>query len=154
MAYTPITANTVILFSQSWIEASNILSILNNALADSFQVQINRTDLANLLRGAVVSIVSATERFPANKYYIYRWDDQIKVAFNNILAATDTKNRIVEVADGSAPSSQVELNSVRRTDDATVAVRTAIQNLIDLILNKVGFYTQPQFESAFGLTWA
>jgi hypothetical protein len=101
----------------------------------------------------MVSIVNEKVRFPESRIYVYRYSDQIKVAINNILAATDTKNRIVEVADGSAPSTQVELNSVRRTDDATVAVRTAIETLIDLIILKVGFYDRTEFESRFGLTW-
>lgn len=101
----------------------------------------------------MVSVVNEKVRFPEGRIYIYRYSDQIKVAINNILAATDTKNRIVEVADGSAPSTQVELNSVRRTDDATVAVRTAIETLIDLIILKVGFYDRTEFESRFGLTW-
>lgn len=153
MAYTPITKKTVFPFSIAWFEVNNLLNILNSNLTKSFQVQANRTDLAEIIKGAMVSIVNANTRFP-NGIYIYRWDDQVKVAINNILSATDTKNRIVEVADGSAPSSQVELNSVRRTDDATVAIRSAIQDLIDLILNEIGFYEQADFESKFGLTWA
>jgi len=153
MAYTPINDNTIVIFSNAWFDASNLLNILNNALGDSFQVQINRTDLANLIRGAMVSVVNATTRFP-ERTYIYRYDDQIKVAVNNVLGAVDTKNRVVEVADGSAPSANVELNAVRRTDDSTVATRNAIQNLLDLIIQKTGFYNRTTFEAAFGLTWA
>jgi len=152
MAYTPINDNTIVLFSNAWFEASNLLNILNNALGDSFQVQVNRTDLANLLRGAMVSVVNATTRFP-DRTYVYRYDDQIKVAVNNILSAVDTKNRVVEVADGSAPSANVELNAVRRTDDSTVATRNAIINLMDLLIQKTGYYGRLSFESAFGLTW-
>lgn len=153
MAYTPLSARNIAPFSSAWMEATNILDILNNNISKSFQVQANRNDLANILAGSLVKVANYNTRFPLG-FYVYRYDDQIKVAFNNILAATDTKNRIVEVADGSAPSTQVELNSVRRTDDATVAIRSAIQEMIDLIINQVGFYDQATFESKFGLTWA
>lgn len=153
MVYNPITSSTIPLFSTSWFEASNLLSILNNALSDQFQVQVNRSDLARLLGSAMVSVVNANTQFPANGVYVYRWDDQIKVAINNIFAAVDTRNRVIEVADGSPPSANVELNAVRRTDDSTVATRNALQTAIDLLLQQVGFYNRQSFETAFGLTW-
>jgi len=153
MAYSPITSDTTALFSVAWFESGNLLSVLNNALGNSFQVQINRTDLARLINGAMVSIVGVNTQFPATGFYIYRFDDQVKVAINNILGATDTKNRLAEVNDGSAPSSQVELNSMRRTDDATVSIRAAILSMIDLILQSVGTYDRNKFNNSFGLTW-
>jgi len=71
-----------------------------------------------------------------------------------LLGAFDTRNRIIEVENPQNPTTAETLDATRRVDDATVAIRASISNLMNELVRGTGMYNQALFESASGLTWA
>ena len=65
-----------------------------------------------------------------------------------------SRNRIIEVENPQNPTTAETLDATRRVDDATVAIRASISNLMNELVRGTGMYNQALFESASGLTWA
>nr|3KML_A Chain A, Coat protein [Tobacco mosaic virus (vulgare)]3KML_B Chain B, Coat protein [Tobacco mosaic virus (vulgare)]3KML_C Chain C, Coat protein [Tobacco mosaic virus (vulgare)]3KML_D Chain D, Coat protein [Tobacco mosaic virus (vulgare)]3KML_E Chain E, Coat protein [Tobacco mosaic virus (vulgare)]3KML_F Chain F, Coat protein [Tobacco mosaic virus (vulgare)]3KML_G Chain G, Coat protein [Tobacco mosaic virus (vulgare)]3KML_H Chain H, Coat protein [Tobacco mosaic virus (vulgare)]3KML_I Chai len=54
---------------------------------------------------------------------------------------------------GANPTTAETLDATRRVDDATVAIRCAINNLIVELIRGTGSYNRSSFESSSGLVW-
>jgi len=93
-------------------------------------------------------------RFPANGFLVYRYNPIIDPLITALLGTFDTRNRIIEVENPQNPTTAETLDATRRVDDATVAIRSAINNLTNELVRGTGMYNQTSFESAAGLTWS
>ena len=64
----------------------------------------------------------------------------------------DTRNRIIETEEESRPSASEVANATQRVDDATVAIRSQIQLLLNELSNGHGLMNRAEFEVL--LPWA
>lgn len=66
----------------------------------------------------------------------------------------DTKNRIIETEEESRPSASEVANATQRVDDATVAIRSQIQLLLNELSNGHGYMNRAEFEAILPWTTA
>lgn len=91
-------------------------------------------------------------RFPSNGYYVYVNSPGINSIYADILQATDTRNRIIEVDAGTVSGGEQQL-ATRRVDDATVAIHKALEDLETAVGNGQGVFNQSSFETTSMLVW-
>ena len=84
---------------------------------------------------------------------MYRYNAVLDPLVTALLGAFDTRNRIIEVENQANPTTAETLDATRRVDDATVAIRSAINNLVVELIRGTGSYNQSAFESTSGLVW-
>ena len=95
----------------------------------------------------------STVRFPGDVYKVYRYNAVLDPLITALLGSFDTRNRIIEVENPQNPTTAETYDATRRVDDATVAIRSAINNLVNELVRGTGLYNQNTFESMSGLVW-
>jgi len=130
------------------------LDFLSVAAGEAFQTQSGRDTTRESLQGFLSKPVDVDVQFPDNVYgYVFLKHTQLNSLFSAAMAALDTRNRVIEVVDPSNPTTAESLNAVKRTDDASVAARVAIERLSEAIISGAGRFTRTKFESELGLVW-
>lgn len=154
MPYAPINAVTLPYFSRSWVPYMEFLDFLSFAAGEAFQTQSGRDSTRETIQGFLSKPVSVDIRFPESVTgFTYIKHPSIAPLLSAVLAALDTRNRVIEVVDPSNPTTAESLNAVKRTDDASVAARVSLERLSEALASGVGFYTRESFESSLGLVW-
>lgn len=154
MPYQPINSTTLPYFSRNWVPYMEFLDFLSVAAGEAFQTQSGRDTTRESLQGFLSKPVDIDVQFPDNAYgYVFLKHTQLTSLFSAVLAALDTRNRVIEVVDPSNPTTAESLNAVKRTDDASVAARTSIERLSEAIISGAGRFSRAKFESELGLVW-
>lgn len=73
--------------------------------------------------------------------------------YQALMKAFDTKNRIIETTEEAKPTTSEMLNATQRVDDATVAIRSQLEELLSALEQPSSYYNQSSFESGSGLVW-
>lgn len=121
--------------------------------SESFQTQAGRDNIRKTLTSMVRSVASVNIRFPENPQ-VFLLDPVVSQFYNAIIKATDTKNRIIEVENERAPSGGEIENVTRRVDDASVAIRVNVAELLAALGKIAGVYDRQLFEQEAGLIWS
>lgn len=154
MTYSPITPKVLGTFSNVWFEPVQFMNLLNSLSMESFQTQAGRDKAREAIVACLVTVPTANLRFPSGVWYAYRDAPSIGPVFSALLQATDTKNRMAENSNDSAPAASVELRAMARTDDATVAIRNSIDNIRSVLVQGQGVLDRESYETSMGLAWA
>nr|BCD53002.1 coat protein [Pepper mild mottle virus] len=154
MAYTVSSANQLVYLGSVWADPLELQNLCTSALGSQFQTQQARTTVQQQFSDVWKTIPTATVRFPATGFKVFRYNAVLDSLVSALLGAFDTRNRIIEVENPQNPTTAETLDATRRVDDATVAIRASISNLMNELVRGTGMYNQALFESASGLTWA
>jgi len=153
MAYSNVTAKKLKWFSQSYFDPVAFLDGLVPIESNAFQTQAGRDAVRNYLQSSLVSGPTRAERFPSGRFLACTAMAPLTDMWAAVLQATDTKNRITEDEKADRVSTAEALNSVKRVDDATVAIRSSLDQLKAALRDGSGVFDQADFEEATGLVW-
>ena len=145
---------SISVFRFCWADPLELQNLCTSALGNQFQTQQARTTVQQQFSDVWKTIPTATVRFPATGFKVFRYNAVLDSLVSALLGAFDTRNRIIEVENPQNPTTAETLDATRRVDDATVAIRASISNLMNELVRGTGMYNQALFESASGLTWA
>lgn len=140
--------------SNAWCEPNALINLCNVSLANQFQTQNARTTTQQQFGDLWAPVVSTSSRFPAIGYYVYRYDPVLEQLITALMNSFDTRNRIIETESNPNPSTTEIVNATQRVDDATVNIRSCINNLLNPLIQGTGYYNQNSFEATSGLAWA
>lgn len=155
MAYSPITPNVLPYFSKSFVVYKDFVDFLMSSMSSAFQTQSGRDSVRESLGGFLQAPVGFNQRFPAGPvFYIYLSHAAIAPLYGSLLASLDTRNRVIEVAEPSNPTTAEAINATKRTDDASVAARTSVEQLLVAIRSGAGVFNRDLFESESHLVWS
>lgn len=122
------------------------MNLCVSAQGQLFQTQSARDTVREQFSNSLTSPVSTEVRFP-DRYMVYLGSAAVKPLFEALMQSTDTKNRIIETVEESRPSTAEVVNATQRVDDATVAIRSQLQELYTALQNGNGFYNRTSFEA-------
>jgi len=153
MSYTVNSPSQLVYLSSAWADPTDLLNLCTNSLGNQFQTQQARTTVQQQFSDVWKPVPQAGVRFPNNGFKVYRYNAVLDPLITALLGTFDTRNRIIEVENQQNPTTAETLDATRRVDDATVAIRSAINNLANELVRGTGMYNQTSFESTAGLTW-
>nr|WGH47542.1 coat protein [Tomato mosaic virus] len=153
MSYSITSPSQFVFLSSVWADPIELLNVCTNSLGNQFQTQQARTTVQQQFSEVWKPFPQSTVRFPGDVYKVYRYNAVLDPLITALLGAFDTRNRIIEVENQQSPTSAETLDATRRVDDATVAIRSAINNLVNELVRGTGLYNQNTFESMSGLVW-
>lgn len=154
MSYTITSPSQLAYLSHVWADPQELINICTDAAGEQFQTQQARTTVQRQLNGVWKTAPASNVRFPAVGYKVYRYNAVLDPLITALLGSFDTRNRIIEVENQQNPTTAETLDATRRVDDATVAIRSSLNNLLSELIRGTGCYNQATFEAASGLTWA
>ncbi|QOC69617.1 coat protein [Hoya necrotic spot virus] len=147
MTYTINSANQVVYMAASWVELKVLLNLCHSALGQLFQAQAARDVTREQFSSCVTVLITDVVRFPEKGFYVFIYDPVIRPIYEALLKSFDTKNRIIETEEESRPSGNEVQNATRRVDDATVAIRSELQNMITVLTNGGATFNRSSFEN-------
>ena len=153
MAYTISNPNQIVYLTKAWADPGVLIDLCTSSLANQFQTQNARTTVQQQFGDVWKSLPSLNVRFPATGYYVFRYDPVLDPLITALLNSFDTRNRIIETENPVAPTSSEVANATQRVDDATVAIRACINNLMNELSKGTGMLNQSLFETNSQLTW-
>nr|BAI66525.1 coat protein [Odontoglossum ringspot virus] len=155
MSYTITGPSKLAYLSSAWADPNSLINLCTNSLGNQFQTQQARTTVQQQFADVWQPVPTLTSRFPAGAGYfrVYRYDPILDPLITFLMGTFDTRNRIIEVENPQNPTTTETLDATRRVDDATVAIRSAINNLLNELVRGTGMYNQVSFETMSGLTW-
>nr|CCH64050.1 coat protein [Tobacco mosaic virus] len=153
MSYSITTPSQFVYLSSAWADPIELINLCTNALGNQFQTQQARTVVQRQFSEVWKPSPQVTVRFPDNDFKVYRYNAVLDPLVTALLGAFDTRNRIIEVENQANPTTAETLDATRRVDDATVAIRSAINNLVVELIRGTGSYNRSSFESSSGLVW-
>ena len=153
MSYSITTPSQFVFLSSAWADPIELINLCTNALGNQFQTQQARTVVQRQFSEVWKPSPQVTVRFPDSDFKVYRYNAVLDPLVTALLGAFDTRNRIIEVENQANPTTAETLDATRRVDDATVAIRSAINNLIVELIRGTGSYNRSSFESSSGLVW-
>ncbi|ARI47181.1 CP [Hoya chlorotic spot virus] len=151
MVYQITSPNQVAYLTASWIPSVTLINLCNRGLGQLFQAQAARDVTREQFSNCLGVLVTEDTRFPETGFFVYLNDPVIKPIYEALMKSFDTKNRIIEVEEESRPGNGEIQSATRRVDDATVAIRSEIQNMLNVLVNGGAFYNRTSFERIF--TW-
>lgn len=154
MSYTIATPSQFVFLSSAWADPIELINLCTNSLGNQFQTQQARTTVQRQFSEVWKPVPQVAVRFPDSGFKVYRYNAVLDPLVTALLGAFDTRNRIIEVENQANPTTAETLDATRRVDDATVAIRSAINNLVVELVKGTGLYNQSTFESASGLQWS
>ncbi|ANF29783.1 coat protein [Tropical soda apple mosaic virus] len=154
MSYTISNPNQLVYLASVWADPTELLNLCTSALGNQFQTQQARTTVQQQFSDVWKTVPATNIRFPNAGFKVYRYNAVLDSLITALLGSFDTRNRIIEVENPQNPTTAETLDATRRVDDATVAIRSSINNLMNELVRGTGMYNQAQFESVSGLTWA
>jgi len=122
------------------------------ALSQSYQTQAGRDTVRQQFSNLLSAVVAPNQRFPETGFRVYVNSAVIKPLYEALMKSFDTKNRIIELEEESRPSASEVANATQRVDDATVAIRSQIQLLLNELSNGNGCMNRAAFEAI--MPWA
>lgn len=125
-----------------------------SALSQSFQTQAGRDTVRQQFSNLLNTVVAPNQRFPDTGFRVYVNSAVIKPLYEALMKSFDTKNRIIETEEESRPSASEVANATQRVDDATVAIRSQIQLLLNELTNGHGYMNRAEFEAILPWTTA
>jgi len=153
MPYTINSPSQFVYLSSAYADPVQLINLCTNALGNQFQTQQARTTVQQQFADAWKPVPSMTVRFPASDFYVYRYNSTLDPLITALLNSFDTRNRIIETENPVAPTSSEVANATQRVDDATVAIRACINNLMNELSKGTGMLNQSLFETNSQLTW-
>lgn len=147
MSYSITSPSQFVFLSSVWADPIELLNVCTNSLGNQFQTQQARTTVQQQFSEVWKPFPQSTVRFPGDVYKVYRYNAVLDPLITALLGSFDTRNRIIEVENQQNPTTAETL------DDATVAIRSAINNLVNELVRGTGLYNQNTFESMSGLVW-
>lgn len=156
MPYVGVSTRSLALLTPSFVKYVDVLSLIQSILgSQSFQTQNGRDQLRSQLAGLLTAPATRDIRFPEETVFIRVFDSVIEPLWLSVLAATDTRNRIIEEQMVQGPTTPEVLNATKRVDDATVACRTALSKLRSGISDNLDTvcYDRAKFELELGSAW-
>ncbi|QNH85183.1 coat protein [Yellow pepper mild mottle virus] len=153
MSYAINSPNQLVFLSSAWADPTELLNLCTNSLGNQFQTQQARTTVQQQFSDVWKPVPQVGVRFPASGFKVYRYNAVLDPLITALLGTFDTRNRIIEVENQQSPTTAETLDATRRVDDATVAIRSAINNLANELVRGTGMYNQASFESVAALTW-
>ncbi|UPI40908.1 coat protein [Cactus tobamovirus 2] len=151
-SYTNIKPSDFAYKTKSWVNPTAMLNYFAGARESQFQTQQARTQLLDQLRDALVYGPTDTIRFPENTYLVNTMIGPFRTTWSALTQACDTKDRVFEVDVKQSVTSIESKLATQRVDDATIAIRKAIELCIDE-LSKGNFFDRTTFESTVGWIW-
>lgn len=125
-----------------------------SALSQSYQTQAARDTVRQQFSNLTSTVVTPTQRFPEAGFRVFINSAVIKPLYEALMKSLDTKNRILETEEESRPSASEVANATQRVDDATVAVRSQIQLLLNELSSGNGYMNRAEFEAFMPWTTA
>jgi len=153
MSYAVTQPSMLVYLGSAWADPNELINLCTNALGNQFQTQQARTTVQQQFADVWKPVPSSNTRFPETGYKVFRYNAVLDPLITALLGTFDTRNRIIEVENQQNPTTAETLDATRRVDDATVAIRSAINNLTNELVRGTGMYDRASFESASGLTW-
>nr|ACV13193.1 coat protein [Ribgrass mosaic virus]ACV13197.1 coat protein [Ribgrass mosaic virus] len=147
MSYNITSSNQYQYFAAVWAEPTPMLNQCVSALSQSFQTQAGRDTVRQQFSNLLSAIVAPNQRFPDTGFRVYVNSAVIKPLYEALMKSFDTKNRIIETEEESRPSASEVANATQRVDDATVAIRSQIQLLLNELSNGHGYMNRAEFEA-------
>nr|AIX94572.1 coat protein [Yellow tailflower mild mottle virus] len=153
MSYAITSPKQFAYLTNAYADPIALISLCNNALGNQFQTQNARTTVQQQFNDIWKELPTQISRFPIGIYRVYRFDSTIDPLITSVLNSFDTRNRIIETENPTNPSTTEVVNATQRVDDATVNIRSSINNLCNELIRGTGFLNQATFEEASQLTW-
>nr|QOU09459.1 coat protein [Tobacco mosaic virus] len=153
MSYSITTPSQFVFLSSAWADPIELINLCTNALGNQFQTQQARTVVQRQFSEVWKPSPQVTVRFPDSDFKVYRYNAVLDPLVTALLGAFDTRNRIIEVENQANPTTAETLDATRRVGRATVAIRSAINNLVVELIRGTGSYNRSSFESSSGLVW-
>lgn len=125
-----------------------------SALSQSYQTQAARDTVRQQFSNLSSTVVTPNQRFPETGFRVFINSAVIKPLYEALMKSLDTKNRILETEEESRPSASEVANATQRIDDATVAVRSQIQLLLNELSSGNGYMNRAEFEALMPWTTA
>jgi len=149
-----VTPSNLALFTNNYASFMDFSNYLSSAVSAAFQTQNGRDTVRQTIGGFLSGPVGINSRFPETGFYVYLNHPTIMPLYDALMSSLDTRNRVIEVNEPSNPTTSETLNATKRTDDASVASRSNLSRLKEVIDSGVGVFDRALFESSNGLTWA
>nr|AXG24387.1 coat protein [Tomato mosaic virus] len=153
MSCSNTSPSQFVFLSSVWADPIELLNDCTNSLGNQFQTQLARTTVQQQFSEVWKPFPQSPVRFPGDVYKVYRYNAVLDPLITALQGAFDTRNRIIEVENQQSPTRAETLDATRRVDDATVAIRSAINNLVNELVRGTGLYNQNTFASMSGLVW-
>ena len=134
MSYAITSPSQFVFLSSAWADPVELINICTNSLGNQFQTQQARTTVQQQFSEVWKPFPQSTVRFPDNVFKVYRYNAVIDPLITALLGTFDTRNRIIEVENQQSPTTAETLDATRRVDDATVAIRSAVNNSLTKLL--------------------
>nr|CAJ13874.1 coat protein [Ribgrass mosaic virus] len=154
MSYNITSSNQYQYFAAVWAEPTPMLNQCVSALSQSYQTQAGRDTVRQQFSNLLSTVVAPNQRFPDTGFRVYVNSAVIKPLYEALMKSFDTKNRIIETEEESRPSASEVANATQRVDDATVAIRSQLQLLLNELSNGHGFMNRAEFEAIMPWTTA
>nr|CAJ13875.1 coat protein [Ribgrass mosaic virus] len=154
MSYSITSSNQYQYFAAVWAEPTPMLNQCVSALSQSYQTQAGRDTVRQQFSNLLSTVVAPNQRFPNTGFRVYVNSAVIKPLYEALMKSFDTKNRIIETEEESRPSASEVANATQRVDDATVAIRSQLQLLLNELSNGHGFMNRAEFEAIMPWTTA
>nr|UEP55431.1 coat protein [Tomato mosaic virus]UEP55432.1 coat protein [Tomato mosaic virus] len=153
MSYSITSPSQFVFLSSVTADPIKVLNVRTNSLGNQFQTQQARTTVQQQFTKVWKPFHQNTIRFPGDVYKVYRYNAVLDPLNTALLGSFDTRNRIIETEHQQKPTTAETLKATRRVNDTTVAIQSAINNLIKELVRGTGLYNQNTFESMSGLVW-
>ncbi|BDB16633.1 coat protein [Scopolia mild mottle virus] len=153
MPYTIIAPNQFAYLTGSYANPVALIDLCNVSQGNQFQTQQARTTAQQQFTDVWKTVPTGDNRFPISTYLVYRLNSTIEPLVTALLNSFDTRNRIIETENPANPSTTEVVNATQRIDDATVNIRSCINNLMNELVRGTGFLNQASFEATSQLTW-
>nr|pir coat protein - tobacco mosaic virus (strain HR) [Tobacco mosaic virus] len=153
-SYNITNSNQYQYFAAVWAEPTPMLNQCVSALSQSYQTQAGRDTVRQQFANLLSTIVAPNQRFPDTGFRVYVNSAVIKPLYEALMKSFDTRNRIIQTEEQSRPSASQVANATQRVDDATVAIRSQIQLLLNELSNHGGYMNRAEFEAILPWTTA
>nr|UVK78389.1 MAG: coat protein [Plantago tobamovirus 1] len=154
MSYNITNPSQYQYFAAVWAEPVPMLNQCVSALSQSYQTQAARDTVRQQFSNLSSTVVTPNQRFPETGFRVFINSAVIKPLYEALMKSLDTKNRILETEEESRPSASEVANATQRIDDATVAVRSQIQLLLNELSSGNGYMNRAEFEALMPWTTA
>nr|ADF47092.1 coat protein [Tobacco mosaic virus] len=151
MYHSNRTPSQFVFLSSAWADPIELINLSTNALPNQLQTLQARSVVQRQFSDLWKPSPLVTVTNPDSLFKVYTYNAVLEALVTALLGAFDTRNRIIEVENQANPTTAETLDATRRVDDATVAITSAIFNLIVELIRPTGSNNRSSNESSTGL---